>query len=115
MNAPLDTRDPTTRDRRIVTRLRGQITNISAGGFALVLHQNVPAQVLIRVTLDLETETAEPFEVDARIVGTTSLPGGRCLVRAAYYETENEKREIIAQYVIHRQQQQQHESGGTTE
>ena len=114
MNAPLDTGSPTTRDRRIVTRLRGQITNVSAGGFALIVPQAIPAQVLIRVTLELEFEATEPFEVDARIVGTTPLPGGRCLVRAAYYETDTDKREIIARYVIHRQQPH-HEPGGTTE
>lgn len=113
MNAPLDTGSP-NRDRRIVTRLRGQITNISAGGFALIVPQAVPAQVLIRVTLDLDIEAAEPFEVDARIVGTTPLPGGRYLIRAAFYEEDTAKRELIARYVIHRQQPH-HESGALME
>lgn len=113
MNAPLDAGSP-TRDRRIVTRLRGQITNISAGGFALIVPQAVPAQVLIRVTLELELEAAEPFEVDARIVGTTPLPGGRYLIRAALYEEDSAKRELIARYVVHRQQPH-HEPGGMTE
>ncbi len=114
MNAPLDTASPATRDRRIVTRLRGQITNISAGGFAVIVPQAVPAQVLIRVTLDLELEATEPFDVDARIVGTTSLPGGRCLIRAAFYEVDAEKEEIVARYVAHRQQSHA-DAGGMTE
>ncbi|GMV95116.1 MAG: hypothetical protein AMXMBFR82_48940 [Candidatus Hydrogenedentota bacterium] len=113
MNAPLDTGSP-HRDRRIVTRLRGQITNISAGGFALIVPQAIPAQVLIRVTLELELEAAEPFEVDARIVGTTPLPGGRYLIRAALYEEDSAKRELIARYVVHRQQPH-HEPAGLTE
>lgn len=107
MNAPLDTDSPTTRDRRIVTRTRGRITNISAGGFALLVQHPIPAQVLIRVTLELEVEATEPFDVDARIVGTTLLPGGRCLIRAAYYDVEDDRRDLIARYVIHRQQRQQ--------
>ena len=106
MNAPLDTESPTTRDRRIVTRTRGKITNISAGGFALLVPQAIPAQVLIRVTLELELEATEPFDVDARIVGTTPLPGGRCLVRAAYYDVDDDRRDLIARYVVHRQQRQ---------
>lgn len=113
MNAPLDSHSP-NRDRRIVTRLRGQITNVSAGGFAVIVPQAIPAQVLIRVTLELDLEPAEPFDVDARIVGTTQLPGGRYLIRAAFFEEDAEKRELIAKYVVHRQQPH-HDPGGLTE
>jgi hypothetical protein len=94
--------------------LRGQITNVSAGGFAVIVPQAIPAQVLIRVTLELDLEPAEPFDVDARIVGTTQLPGGRYLIRAAFFEEDADKRELIAKYVVHRQQPH-HDPSGLTE
>ncbi len=104
MNSPPDRANPLARDWRIVARLRGRITNLSAGGFALIAPQSIPPKSLIRVTLDLELEATEPFEVDAQVIGTTPLPGGRHLVRASYCAVDDERRDIIARYVIHCQQ-----------
>lgn len=106
MDGPLERTFVENAPRRIVTRLRGKIVNISAGGFALILPQAVPSQVLIRVNVDLELEAVEPFDVDARIVAISPLPAGRYLVRAAFVHLEDDKRDIIARYVMHRQQQQ---------
>lgn len=91
--------------RRIVTRLRGKIVNISAGGLAVVLPQPVPSQVMLRVSVDLPLERTESFEVDLRIVATNPLPAGRHLVRAAFVRIDDGHREAIARYVMHKQQQ----------
>lgn len=91
-------------ERRIVTRIRGRTTNLSAGGMAVVLQQPVPRQVLLRFMLELD-ETP-PFPVFARIVATSSLSGGRCLVRATFVAVSSEDLDQIERYVMRCQQPQ---------
>lgn len=104
MNAPVDGLVTSGRERRIVTRLRGKIVNISAGGLAVILPQGLPSQVLMRVNIDLAFEDIAPFDADARIVASNPLTGGRHLIRAAFVGLEEERRDAIARYVMHRQQ-----------
>lgn len=90
-------------ERVLVTRFRGRFTSLSAGGFALISHQPVPNQVLLRVALGLGSKTEEPLLTHARIVGTHSLSGGRYLVRASYVALKEEERERVVHYVTKRQ------------
>lgn len=106
MDGPVDgMADDPEKPRRIVTRLRGKIVNISAGGLAVVVPQPVPSQVMLRIDVDLPMERTVAFEVDVRIVAVNPLPAGRYLVRAAFVRIDDEHREAIARYVMHKQQQ----------
>ncbi len=104
LNAPVDGVEQDTRERQVVTKLRGRVTNISAGGLALVAPQAIPSQVLIRVTLEFNLPGSQPVTVDARLVSSVPLSGGRYLVRATFFGIDDESRETIAHYVMHRQQ-----------
>ncbi|MDZ4860959.1 MAG: PilZ domain-containing protein [Candidatus Hydrogenedentes bacterium] len=105
MDGAVDGNPRETESRRVVTRLRGKIVNISAGGLAVVVPQPVPSQVLMRVGVDLPMERTITFEVDARIVAINPLPAGRYLLRGAFVRVADEDREAIARYVMFKQQQ----------
>jgi len=105
LDGSLDANVTDSASRKIVTRLRGKIVNISAGGIAVVVPQPVPSQVMMRVGVDLPMERTVAFEVDARIVAINPLPAGRYLLRAAFVRVTDEDREAIARYVMHKQQQ----------
>ncbi len=85
-----------------MTKLRGRITNLSAGGCALVVQQPIPIQVLLRITVELDDW--EPFDVFARVIATTPISGGRSFVRASFVAVDDEMRDKIARYIIRRQQ-----------
>lgn len=102
LNAPLDGSYDDVRTRRAVTKLRGRMTSLSAGGCAIVLPQATPKQVLLRVLLEMPE--GKPLELEAAVVGTTQLSGGRYLVRARFIATDEESTDQIARYVLHRQQ-----------
>jgi c-di-GMP-binding flagellar brake protein YcgR len=104
LNAPVDGVEAPVHERHVVTKMRGRIINVSAGGFAVVVPQAIPSQVLIRVTLEFDLLVSQPVSVDARMVASTPLAGGRYLVRATYFGVDEETRDIIARYVMHRQQ-----------
>jgi c-di-GMP-binding flagellar brake protein YcgR len=89
-------------ERPLVTKLRGRITNLSAGGCALVVQQPVPGQVLLRIVVELDD--MEPFDVFARVVSTAPISGGRSLVRASFVAIDDETRDRIARYIMRRQQ-----------
>ena len=106
MDGPVDgNAEELDKPRRVVTRLRGKIVNISAGGLAVVVPQPVPSQVMLRVNVDLPLERTTSFEVDLTIAAVNPLPAGRYLVRTAYARIADENREAIARYVMHKQQQ----------
>jgi c-di-GMP-binding flagellar brake protein YcgR len=85
----------------VITRLRGHITNISAGGLALVIHQAVPRHVMLRVPIELDD--AESLRVHAQVVDASPLAGGRYLVRGSYVGIDDETRDAIARHVARRQ------------
>ncbi|HOE65279.1 MAG TPA: PilZ domain-containing protein [Candidatus Hydrogenedentes bacterium] len=102
LNASVDGSDDDVRLRPVVTRTRGRFTNLSAGGFAILIPQPVPRQVLLRVTLQFDG--FEPFDVEARIVSVLSLPGGQYLVRASYVGISEDVRDRITRFIFRRQQ-----------
>jgi c-di-GMP-binding flagellar brake protein YcgR len=87
----------------VTARLRGRITSLSAGGFAMVLQQPVPAFVFLRVHLELRD--TPPLDIDAKIVGTTLLGGGRTLVRGSFVHINDEDRDKLVRFVTLLQQQ----------
>jgi hypothetical protein len=103
LNAPLegDGRDP--KSLRVVTRLTGRITSLSAGGCALVFSQPVARHVLLRVRFDVPG--APPIETELQIVFTAAISGARYLVRGRFLGLDDETRDTIARYVLHKQQQ----------
>ena len=101
INAPLDDDLEGLRARPIAARLKGRITSLSAGGFALVLQQPLPKQVFLRVGIDLPQEP--PLELHARIVQSAPISGERYLVRASFAGIRDEERDQIARYVLYRQ------------
>jgi len=90
----------------VITRLRGHITNISAGGLALVIHQAVPRHVMLRVPIELDE--GESLRVHAQVVDASPLAGGRHLVRGSYVGIDDETRDAIARHVARRQLPQGH-------
>ena len=103
LNAPVDGDQKDLDMRRVVTRLRGRITSLSAGGCAVVLKQPVSRQVLLRVNLELPGE--EPLELESEIVSSSAISGGRYLLRVKFLGLEDETRDMIAKHVLHQQQQ----------
>lgn len=89
-------------ERPLVTKLRGRITNLSAGGCALVVQQPLPTQVLLRIVIELDD--LEPFDVFARIVSASPISGGRSFVRTSFVGIDDETRDKIARYIMRRQQ-----------
>jgi len=102
LDGPVDGNTTSVKERRVVTRLRGRINSLSAGGLALLTHQAVPKQVLLRIRLDLPGY--DVFEAEARIVSTSAVSGGRWLVRVSFVNLDQDKRDSVAHYVLHRQQ-----------
>ncbi len=90
------------RKQKAVTRLRGRIANISAGGVALVADMTPPANAYLRI--DLEFPGHPPMRADARVVHVAPLSGGRWQVRTVFVGLSEEKQERIARFVTQRQQ-----------
>ncbi len=102
LNAPVDGDLSDIHERNPVTRLRGRLTSLSGGGFAAVLQQAIPKQVLLRIPL--EVDDLGPLVTNARVVETVPLATGRYLVRAAFVNLNDGERERITQFVFHKQQ-----------
>lgn len=100
---PLGRENESLSDLPAVTQFRARVTNLSAGGAGLVAQQPVPAHVFLRIRLDLPEY--EPIDVEAKIVGTTPIGGGRWLVRASFVRVKDETREKLVRFVLQQQQQ----------
>jgi hypothetical protein len=103
VNAPVDGDMTDVAERPVVARLRGRFISLSGGGFAVMVDQPMPRQVLLRATLELDPETP-PVDVTARIVTTAPLSAGRYLVRAAFAGMSDELRDQVTHFVFHKQQ-----------
>ena len=90
--------------RRVVTRVRGRISSLSGGGLAVVTQHVLQVARLLRVSIELPNE--RPFEADITTVAVDPIAGGRYLVRGAFVDIPDEKRDAIAHYVMRRQQPQ---------
>ena len=91
-------------EHSVSARIRGRVTSLSAGGYALMLPQEVSTSALLRFELALPEEAS--FTVLGRIVDSAPLTGGRYLVRGAFVSMSHERRELITRYVFRQQQHQ---------
>lgn len=103
VNAPVDGDMTGVAERPVVTRLRGRVTSLSGGGYAVVVTQPVPRQVLLRVAFDFGGEHA-PVLTNAKVVGSLDVPGGRHLLRASFVGISEEDREVITRFIFLTQQ-----------
>lgn len=88
---------------RPATRMRGRVTSLSAGGCALVVNQPVSKQVILRIPFEIPGRDM-PLEADVKIIATTTISGGRVLVRGSFVSLKAVDRDQIAKYVLKRQQ-----------
>jgi c-di-GMP-binding flagellar brake protein YcgR len=102
LDAPVDGDMHDVDQRTVVTRLRGRVTSLSGGGFAVLVPQPVPRQVLLRFVLELGEQGQA--EVTGRLVNTASMSGGRYLLRAAFAGVPEDTRERITHFIFQRQQ-----------
>ncbi len=109
INAPADGNKDDVRHRRIVTRLRGRVTSLSAGGCAVVLKQAVARQVMLRLAIELPD--GQTLETEAEIVASSAISGGRYLLRLQFVGLSDEERDHIARYVLQKQQMRLAEHG----
>ena len=102
INAPIDGNLDNVSERRVVTKLRGRITSLSAGGCALVLPQTVSKRVLLRIGLNLPGKIS--LELEASVVSVSAISGGRYLARTRFVGLDDANRDAVAKYVLSRQQ-----------
>lgn len=91
------TADPDSGERKAMVR----VVSLSAGGFAALTRQTFPAEGLVRLSLSLPGERR--LEVEARLVGSQSLGGGRFILRGQFLGSYQGVQEAIARYVAKRQ------------
>jgi len=105
LNAPVNGDLSDVDQRPAVIRLQGRMVSLSGGGFAVVLPQTVPRQILLRLSLELDPDSPAPT-VTAQPVNVTALSPGRHLVRAAFVAMSDETRDLITHFVFQQQQPQ---------
>jgi c-di-GMP-binding flagellar brake protein YcgR len=91
------------KQRKAVTQMRGKITSLSAGGCAIVFQQPIAKQVFLRVELDMPD--TPKMSLEAKIIASSNISGGRSLVRTRFIATTPEERDMISKYLRHRQQE----------
>jgi len=86
----------------VVKPLPGVFHDLSAGGFAAVVREAPGERALLAAQFDFGGQ--EPLVVRATIVEVRPLSSGHYLVRAEFVDMEEDARDAIARYVLHRQQ-----------
>ena len=87
--------------QQALTQFHGRISNLSAGGLAVVTQHAVNTRAYLRVSLAIPHE--KPFETEVTIVGVQPLAGGRHLLRAQFVGLNEDEQDIIARYVLQSQ------------
>ncbi len=103
LNASLSDDEKHLKKRKTVTKLRGKITSLSAGGCAIVFQQSVTKNVFLR--MEIELPGVPPITLVSKIVGMSNISGGRSLIRTQFLATTNEERDIITRYLLRKQQE----------
>lgn len=102
LNAPRDDNYEGAARLPLVTTFHGRILNISAGGVAIVSHQALPKQVLLRFAVVLPE--IGRLTLLAKPVASSPQSAGRFLIRGYFVGLDEESRDGIAKFVLHRQQ-----------
>ena len=86
----------------VVKPLPGVFHDLSAGGFAAVVRELPGEDALLAARFEFTGQ--EPLLVRARIIDVRPVSSGRYLVRAELVDIDEDARDVIARYVLHRQQ-----------
>lgn len=103
LNASISEEIKFLKDRKSITKLRGKITSLSAGGCAIVFQQAIAKNVLLKMDIELPGEV--PLTLIAKIVNASSISGGRNLIRTQFISASEEERDIITRHLLHKQQE----------
>jgi len=103
VNAPADLNSETLKKRKPVSKLRGKITSLSAGGIAVVMPQPISDRVVLRVELAVENGASVLAHV--KIISTSTISGGRSLMRGCFVGLDDTDRDQLAKFIVHKQQQ----------
>ncbi len=101
LNASVDGKTGDVKTRRAITKTKGRISTLSAGGVSLVVDTPVPKQVLLRIEIKLP---GAPFSVETEVIDSTAITGERYFVRARFVEIDDALRDRIAKYIMKCQQ-----------
>ena len=86
----------------VVKPLSGVFRDLSAGGFAVLVHESPGEHALLAARFEFTGQ--EPLLVRARIIDVRPVSSGRYLVRAEFVDMDEDAQDAIARYVLHRQQ-----------
>ncbi|MCK5862777.1 MAG: hypothetical protein KAH38_09845 [Candidatus Hydrogenedentes bacterium] len=90
------------------TRATATFMNLSAGGYAAMLHTAAPPNhSYARVTVTLGRDDFPPFTVFSQVIGTVTLAEDRTLVRASFVDMTPKQEEAIEIYVAEVLQREQ--------
>lgn len=110
LNAPLHDDYEGVADLSSVTSFHGRVINLSAGGVAIIAHHAIPKQVLLRFAVVLPESGR--MVVTVKPVETMPQSAGRFFVRGYFVGLDEESRDAIARFVLHRQQRLIAPTGG---
>jgi len=96
-----DPADPSGRPEAAL--LRGRVTNLSAGGAAIITEQAIRENADLRFSLEIPG--CDQLTMTARVVSTSMISGGRHIVRVEFTNVSDRIRSMIARHVVQRQQQ----------
>ena len=102
VEAPRDGNYEGMHQREKVAKVNGRVVSLSGGGFAVTVSQPLPAQVLLRLRIEMDAAAGDVVVV-GKIVGSQALYAGRYLVRCSFVEISDEERDVVTQYVFRRQ------------
>jgi c-di-GMP-binding flagellar brake protein YcgR len=103
ITAPADLDSETLNKRKPVSKIRGKITSLSAGGLALVMPQPVSDRMVLRV--DLPVDGGETISTHLKIISSSTISGGRVLLRGCFVGINDTDRDRLSKFILHKQQQ----------
>ncbi len=103
LNASVDEDTDNLKQRQSITKLRGKITSLSAGGCAIVFQQAIAKNVYLKLGISLPGES--PITLVGKIVNTSNISGGRTLIRTQFISTSEDERDIITRHLLQKQQE----------
>lgn len=103
VTAPADLDSETLKKRKPISKIRGKITSLSAGGLAVVMPQPVSDRMVLRIELPIER--GDPISTHIKIISASTISGGRTLLRGCFIGIDDADRDHLAKFILHKQQQ----------